>query len=82
MTETTTIATAPAPLLLDAQASANLCAVSKRTWWAWHSGGYCPLPVRIGGGRVVRWRSDELRDWCAAGCPPREKWIAMKEARP
>ncbi len=74
MTETAT--TSPAPLLLGAKAAAKLCGVSARTWWALHSAGKTPLPVRLG--RRTLWRAAELADWCKAGCPSRDRWHTMK----
>ena len=75
-------ATAPvAPLLMDARAASALCGVSVRTWWALHSAGRTPLPVRLG--RRTLWRADELADWCKAGCPARDRWENVKKgARP
>ena len=70
-----------APLLLDARAASALCGVSVRTWWALHSAGKTPLPVRLG--RRTLWRADELADWCKAGCPARGRWENVKKgARP
>ena len=70
-----------APLLLDARAASALCGVSVRTWWALHSAGRTPLPVRLG--RRTLWRADELADWCKAGCPARDRWENVKKgARP
>ena len=81
---TAPVAQAPAvvaPLLLDAAEAARLCGVCRTTWYAWHSAGKCPLPVRPGGQRVVRWRRFELDAWIAAGCPPRTRWQPMQGAR-
>lgn len=60
-------------LLLDARAAAQLLAVSESTLWKLHSSGRIPNPMRLGG-RVVRWRREELEAWVRAGCPPRERW--------
>ena len=35
--------------------------------------------VRLG--RSVRWRRDELLAWLEAGCPARDRWEALREAR-
>lgn len=64
------------PLAVDAERAASLCGISVRHWWALHSSGRCPSPVRMG--RAVRWRTDELRGWLAAGCPNRDAWQAMR----
>jgi predicted DNA-binding transcriptional regulator AlpA len=81
------VPTAPAPaavipLLVDAAAAAALCGVSRATWFAWHSAGKCPLPVRPGGQRCVRWRRDELSAWVGAGCPARDRWQTMRGTKP
>jgi predicted DNA-binding transcriptional regulator AlpA len=61
------------PLLLAADQAAALCSVSPATWYRMASAGRCPAPIRLSRG-CVRWRADELRDWIAAGCPPRHEW--------
>ena len=65
------------PLAVDANRAASLCGVSVRFWWALHSSGRCPSPLRLG--RAVRWRTDELRDWLSAGAPPRDRWQEMRD---
>jgi predicted DNA-binding transcriptional regulator AlpA len=69
-----------APLLVDAREAARLCGVSRATWWALHSSGRVPLPVRLG--RRTLWAAMELTAWTESGCPPRDRWQAMKGARP
>jgi len=29
---------------------------------------------------MKRWRLEELRGWCEAGCPPRKEWESMATA--
>ena len=36
------------------------------------SQGKLPDAIRLG--RCLRWRSDEIADWVAAGCPNRSEW--------
>jgi len=60
------------PLLIDAQAAADLCGLSRSGWWGLHASGRVPLPVRLG--KRTLWRRAELADWTAAGCPPRTRW--------
>lgn len=62
-----------ATLLLEVREAAALVGVSRSTFWKLHSSGRVPLPVRLGG-RVVRWRREELQAWVSAGCPPRDHW--------
>ena len=69
-------ALASVPLLVTAKAAAAMCSKSLRTWRSWDAAGWIPQPVRVG--RSVLWRTDELRDWIAAGCPRREEWEARK----
>jgi predicted DNA-binding transcriptional regulator AlpA len=61
------------PILVDAAAAAALVGVSRAQWFKMDSTGEVPTPVRLAE-RCVRWRVDELRAWCEAGCPSREKW--------
>ena len=70
----------PAPLLLDAKAAAALCGVSRAHWMALNSSGRVPMPVRLG--RRVLWYVAELTAWIEAGCPARDRWQALKGARP
>ena len=62
------------PLLIPARIACSMCSKSLRTWRTWDAGGRIPRPVRIG--RSTLWRTDELREWIAAGCPCREQWEA------
>jgi len=73
----TTTTTPPTALLLRDTEAAALCGLSRSGWRKAHSAGRVPLPVRIG--RACRWRADELRRWCDAGCPNRDTWAAMKK---
>lgn len=67
-----------APLVADAAALAKLLDCGLRTVHTLNTSGKLPVPIRIGG-RVV-WRVDEIRDWLAAGAPPREEWEARRAA--
>lgn len=72
----TILATADAALLVDAVSAASLCGISRSQWFKLTSAGKTPAPVRLGGS--VRWNRRELEQWTAAGCPPRERWDAMR----
>ncbi len=79
MTEQDSTPTSPPvipPLLVSASEAARLCGVSRTSWWALHSAGRVPLPVRLG--RRTLWRVAELAEWVEAGCPPRRMWEARK----
>ncbi len=70
----------PAPLLVDAETTSRLCDVSGSTWWSLHAAGRVPLPVRLGPRAL--WVAAELAEWTNAWSPPRDRWEAMKGARP
>jgi len=67
------------PLLVPAAKAARLCGVSEASWYRLKAAGKLPAPVRLGG-RVL-WRVEELRRWCAAGCPDLRTWQALESAR-
>ena len=62
----------PEPLLLDAAGLARQLSVSRSALYQWLASGRVPSPVKLG--RRALWRFDEIRQWVAAGCPPRSKW--------
>jgi predicted DNA-binding transcriptional regulator AlpA len=64
---------------MSARQAAALCSISLATWHRWQAAERCPAPVRIGA--TVRWRADELAAWCAAGCPDRKTWEALRAAQ-
>lgn len=66
-------------LLLSGDALARLLQVSKRSLMRLRSAGKLPRPVQLG--RSVRWRSTEIREWVAAGCPPLAIWEPTVPAR-
>jgi predicted DNA-binding transcriptional regulator AlpA len=66
------------PLLVPAATAAPLCGVSEASWYRLKAAGKLPAPVRLGG-RVL-WRVEELRRWCAAGCPDLRTWQALEHA--
>ena len=72
------IATAPVQadeaLLTDAAGVAKLLNVSKRHIQALDSSGRLG-PMSVALGRSRRWRVDEIRRWCQAGCPSRARWM-------
>lgn len=67
------------PIATDARGLGRLLSSGLRTIRAWDAAGKLPAPVRIGG-RVL-WNVQEIRDWLAAGAPPRAVWEAQKSAR-
>ncbi len=65
---TKTVTAPEVPELLDADESARVAGMGKRTWWRYVASGRAPQPVRPGG-TLTRWRRADIRDWIAAGCP-------------
>jgi hypothetical protein len=63
-------------LAVDARGLARLLSSGLRTVRTWDAGGRIPAPVRVGG-RVL-WSVPEIREWLAAGAPPRQEWEARK----
>ena len=55
----------PSLRLLSVNEVADLLAVSVRTVWRLLSTGRLPQPIRIGGGRIVRWRHSDLQAFIA-----------------
>jgi len=66
------------PLLVDARKAARLVDVGLRTWRTLDAAGKVPQPLRLNS-RVL-WSVRELREWIAAGAPPRDEWVAIKAA--
>ncbi len=60
------------PLLVDADALATLLCISPRQVSRLNSAGKLPPSITLG--RCRRWRVDEVREWLAAGGPPRSRW--------
>lgn len=67
------------PRLIDAEAAASFCGVSRAHWMALHAGGHVPLPIHLGRRRL--WSIVDLENWIAAACPDRADWEASKLAR-
>ena len=61
------------PLLLTAEDLAAELQVSLRSVRRLDLEGKLPEPVHVGG-RLLRWRAAEVRDWVNAGCPRRDRW--------
>ena len=69
---------ANSPLLLDFKTAAGLIGVGVSTFYAMdRSGELGPQGVRLRRRRL--WPRDELAAWVRAGCPRREKWVAMSK---
>ncbi|MCE9533793.1 MAG: hypothetical protein K8T89_22090 [Planctomycetes bacterium] len=68
---------APAALLLDISALAALLSRSVPSLRRDDAAGRLPSALRLGGSK--RWRADEIKRWVEAGCPSREKWVAINQ---
>lgn len=58
--------------------------ISKRQLWRLRDSGALPSPVTVGGAaRCLRWRTDVIREWVAAGMPDckRTGWKSTETAR-
>jgi predicted DNA-binding transcriptional regulator AlpA len=64
-------------LLLSARNLAAMMSLSIATVRRLDAAGKLPRPIRLAGS--VRWRADELRRWCDAGCPTRGEWEALRD---
>ena len=61
------------PLLVSAAEAARMLGVGHSLFYEMGADGRLgPMPIRFG--RKCLWRTDELRQWCEDGCPPRCKW--------
>ena len=61
-----------APLLVDRDGLAALLDISERQVYRLDSAGKLPKPISLG--RCKRWDVQEVREWIAAGAPPRSRW--------
>lgn len=66
------------PLLLNADAAAELIGVSRSFFYGMHSSGRLgPMPVKFG--KCSRWERQQLEKWVNMGCPARIQWNSMIE---
>jgi len=69
-----------ARLALRAADAAKLLGISRSQFFKLHAMGKLPRPLRLGA-RAPRWLVSELKEWLAAGAPPRDVWERMKSAK-
>ena len=67
-------------LALPAKDAARMLGISRAQFWKLPSAGKVPLPVRLGS-KAPRWSVAELSAWLSAGCPDRQTWQRIREAR-
>jgi predicted DNA-binding transcriptional regulator AlpA len=58
------------PELWDVRRVAAFFKVSPKTIRTWTNRGSFPPMVRLGPGKLIRWRADDIHKFIAAGCPP------------
>ncbi|HEY8665645.1 MAG TPA: helix-turn-helix domain-containing protein [Tepidisphaeraceae bacterium] len=64
------------PLAVDARDAAALLGISESHFFALlRTGRIGPSAISLG--RARRYRTEELREWLAAGCPARAKWQTL-----
>jgi len=69
---------ANSPLLVDFKTVAGLIGVGVSTFYAMdRSGELGPQGIRLRRRRL--WAPEELAAWVRAGCPRREKWVALSK---
>jgi predicted DNA-binding transcriptional regulator AlpA len=64
-------------LALSPKDAAGQLGISRAQFWKLHASGRLPLPIRLGTKKPM-WIVSELRDWLAAGAPPRDQWERIK----
>ena len=62
--------------LLTVKGVAAALKISPRQCWKLLSAGKLPSPIRLS--RSVRWRADQISEWCRMGCPSRDVFEAAK----
>ena len=65
--------------LLTVRQVAELLNVGRTRIYTMRSCGQIPLSIQLGGS--IRWNKRELLDWIQEGCPPVQKWEAIKKHR-
>jgi len=66
------------PLLIDADGVGVMLGVSRRTVYSMQSTGELgPMALTVGGRKL--WRTAELTEWVAAGCPRCEVWVDLQQ---
>jgi len=64
--------------LLTAKEAAQLCRLSKRSWFRLHACRKVPASILIGGS--LRWRKEFVERWIEMSCPDRREFEARMKA--
>ena len=65
--------------LLTAKEAAQMCRLSKRSWFRLSSSQGTPPSIKISGS--LRWRKDFVEFWIEMSCPDRKTFEAQMEER-
>ncbi|MCA9108570.1 MAG: hypothetical protein KDA52_01380 [Planctomycetaceae bacterium] len=65
-------------LMVRADAAARMIDVSPATWHRMVAAGKTPAPIRLSPGSV-RWRTSDLAEWVARGCPDRQTFDSIRQ---
>lgn len=66
------------PFAVTTKEAARLCGISERHLLKLDDDGKLgPTALRLG--NCVRWNVSEIEEWLNAGCPDRERWIAIRQ---
>jgi len=63
---------------MTAKESAQLCRLSKRSWFRLHACRKVPAPILIGAS--LRWRKEFVERWIEMSCPDRREFELRMEA--
>ena len=67
--------------LLTADEAVGRLGISPAHFFRMNSSGQLgPRPIKLGE-KCSRWRAAELQAWVDAGCPSRDRWLAMLEEK-
>ena len=67
------------PILLTANEAAQLLGFTRQFFYQLQASGRLgPHPFYFG--KRTRWSLFELHSWVCSGCPPRDRWLIIKEA--
>ncbi len=66
--------------LLTAQAVGVRLSLSKRAVFRMRSAGLICAPVKVGVG-AIRWRLSDIEKWIELGCPSKQEFEVMQQAR-
>jgi predicted DNA-binding transcriptional regulator AlpA len=73
---------APSPVIaeaVDIDCVAELLSISRSSAKTLAAEGHLPEPA-LSVGKIRRWWRSEISAWLMSGCPPRARWVGMKDA--